>query len=41
MANLDSQIQMQMESVKTKEAKIKEIRDKLDQVLLSTYHDLD
>lgn len=41
MANLDSQIQMQMESVKTKEAEIKEIRDKLDQVLLSTCHDLD
>uniref|UniRef100_A0A3Q2VSC9 Structural maintenance of chromosomes protein n=1 Tax=Haplochromis burtoni TaxID=8153 RepID=A0A3Q2VSC9_HAPBU len=32
LANLDSQIQMQMESVKTKEAKIKEIRDKLDQI---------
>uniref|UniRef100_A0A669ESW3 Structural maintenance of chromosomes protein n=1 Tax=Oreochromis niloticus TaxID=8128 RepID=A0A669ESW3_ORENI len=32
LANLDSQIQMQMESVKTKEAEIKEIRDKLDQM---------
>lgn len=35
LANLDSQIQMQQESVEAKEAEMKTIRDQIDKVLLS------
>lgn len=34
LANLDSQIQMQQESVEAKDAGIKKIRDQIEQVLL-------
>ena len=35
LANLDSQIQMQQESVEAKDAEMKKIRDQIDQVLTS------
>lgn len=35
LANLDSQIQMQQESVEAKDAEMKKIRDQVDQVLPS------
>lgn len=35
LANLDSQIYMQQESVEAKDAKMRKIREQIDQVLLS------
>ncbi len=37
LANLDSQIQMQQESVEAKDAEMRKIREQVDQVLLSAH----
>lgn len=37
LANLDSQIQMQQESVEAKDAEMRKIKDQIDQVLLSAH----
>lgn len=40
LANLDSQIQMQQESVEAKDTEMRKIRDQLNQVVLFQHADL-